>query len=106
MKKILKNIHTFEQHSSESINRTNAGKTSILPQSKHLKGDIVETKENIDDILNTRQPYPVNDNSGIEDYLGKKCIIEYVVYDDEYNYYRYLIDIDNGDYWWIDECFN
>ena len=69
-------------------------------------GLFISIKENIDNILKTHRQYLINDNRGIENYLGKECIIEFVVYDEEKNYYRYLIDIDGGDYWWVDECFN
>lgn len=88
----LKNIQTFEQHSSDI--------------SKHSIGERLKIKENIDNILKTHPLYTSNDNIGIENYLGKECVIENVVYDNKHNYYRYLIDIDNGDYWWVDECFN
>jgi hypothetical protein len=68
--------------------------------------DILRTKDNIDTLLKSHVLYLCNDNRGIEDYLGKDCTITYIVYDEEGKYFRYLIDIDNGDYWWVNECFD
>lgn len=73
--------------------------------SKHSVGDSVRTKENICGLLRTHILYRRNDNTGIEEYLGKDCKIVEVRYTEEYKCYIYLIDIDNGDYWWVDESF-
>ena len=78
----------------------------VSNQSKHLVGDLVRTKINIDKLLKIHTLYLKNDNTGIEEYLGRDCYITKVVYDTKDNYYRYLIDIDDGDFWWVDECFD
>jgi len=74
--------------------------------SKYLVGDNVKTKKNINNLLQTHILYRENDNTGIEEYLGKDCKIAQVRYTEDYKCYIYLIDIDNGDYWWVDECFD
>lgn len=78
---------------------------NVSVSSKYSVNDSVKTKDNIDNILKIHRLYQINDNTGIKNYLGQDCNITKVVYDDKYNYYRYLIDIDNGDYWWVDDCF-
>lgn len=87
------------------VKRFNEVMTDVNIHPKHSVGEKVKTKQNIDNVLRTHYLYLINDNARIEDYLGEECVIENVVYDNEHNYYRYLIDIDNGDYWWVDECF-
>ncbi len=77
----------------------------ISNQAQHSVGDNVRTKKNIDNLLKTHTQY-LQDNRGIEKYLGKDCKIVYVYYDEKDKYHRYMIDIDNGDYWWVDECFD
>ena len=106
----LKNMKTFEQHTSE----LNISDVSV--QSKHSVGDSVKIKDNLDDIIGVsgmylskgpKHPlYKGNDNDGMNDFLGKEVKIVYVVFDGDFGFYRYLIDIDNGDYWWVDECFD
>lgn len=117
MGKRLKNIQTFEQHSSE----LNISDVSV--QSKHSVGDVVRIKDNLDDIIGVtgmylskgpKHPlYKVNDNRGMENFQGRTAKITYVVnsndqsndrFEDKFS--RYLIDIDNGDFWWVDECFD
>lgn len=73
-------------------------------KSKYSVGDKVRTKSNIDHLLDTHPQFRVNDNTGIDQYLGKDCEITKAYYDNR-GFYRYYIDIDNGDYWWVDECF-
>jgi hypothetical protein len=76
-------------------------------KSKYLINDKVKIKTDISDILKNHPQFR-QDNRGIDKYLGKKAIITYIVYDDEdiiKPYYRYIINIDDGDYWWVDECF-
>jgi hypothetical protein len=41
----------------------------------------------------------------MEKYLGREATIVYSFYDEKRKYTRHQIDIDNGDYWWVDECF-
>jgi hypothetical protein len=93
-------IQSFNEH-QENLNISD-----VSVQSKHSVGDNVRTKKNIDNVLKTHRQYLVNDNTGIEKYLGKDCKIVYVYYDEKYKYHRYMIDIDNGDYWWVGECFD
>jgi hypothetical protein len=78
-------------------------------EQKFKIGDKVEIKKDLYGLLNTHYQFLINDNSGIEKYFGQNAIIEYCVYDDDsenpYPYHRYIINIDDGDYWWVDECF-
>lgn len=89
--------------------------------SKYQIGDTVTIKEDLSDIIGKigyqdgRSKHPLykgQDNDGMVDFIGKQAKITYVVTaDDKSNdrknikCSRYLLDIDNGDYWWIDECF-
>lgn len=94
-----------------------------MNQVKHSVGDIVMVKNNLDDIIGVpgmylskelKHPlYKINNNEGMEEFQGKIAKITFVVNpDDKSNkrfdnkFTRYLIDIDNGDYWWVDECFD
>ena len=82
---------------------------STSNNSKYSVGDKVRTKSDISDLLekgkgNGHPLYKINDNTGIDKFLSKDATITNVVLDKK-GYYRYYIDIDNGDYWWVDECF-
>ena len=82
-------------------------------------GDTVKIKNDLSSIIGTdyfdaKHPlYKIQeDNSKMNDFLGKEAKIVYVVdgsdksnerFDNKFS--RYMIDLDNGDYWWIDECF-
>lgn len=72
---------------------------------KFSVGDRVKIKGNIDEVLKTHVLYSRNDNVGIEEFVGESCEIVYLFWDEEERYTRYLIDIDRGDYWWVEECF-
>ena len=74
---------------------------------EYKEGDKIKIKNNLDDIIdNPNYPlYKININDGMNDFLGKDATITFVFHDNKYNHHRYLLDIDNGDYWWIDECF-
>lgn len=90
--------------------------------SKYQIGDIVVIKQDLSDLIgkigykDNIPKHPLykfqSDNKNMLEFLGKKAKITYVVNandssNDRMNlrFSRYLIDIDNGDYWWIDECF-
>jgi hypothetical protein len=95
--------------------------------SKYKIGDDVEIKQDLSGIIGKfgyrdgEAPHPLykfqSDNENMLEFLGQKAKITYVVTADDpsnirpngrdsLNFSRYLIDIDNGDYWWVDECFN
>jgi hypothetical protein len=116
--KNLKYIKRFNEH-QENLNISD-----VSVQSKHSIGDRVKIKHNLDDIIGVSGMYlskgpkhPLykiqDDNDGMNDFLGKEAKIVYIVYSDDksndrndFRFSRYLIDIDNGDYWWVDECFD
>jgi hypothetical protein len=110
----LKHLKRFNE-SEENLN--------VSDKSKYSIGDRVKIKQNLDDIIGVsgmylskgpKHPlYKAGDNDGMNDFLGKEAKIVYVVNDDDksndrndFRFSRYLIDIDNGDYWWVDECFD
>jgi len=90
--------------------------------SKYHVGDIVVIKQDLSDLIgkigykNNMPKHPLykfqSDNENMLEFLGQKAKITYVVNADDpsndrrnLRFSRYLIDIDNGDYWWVDECF-
>ncbi len=101
--------------------------------SKYQVGDTVIIKDNLDDLIGTYARWQKKGDTqisppkhpqfkqygsyGMNDFLGREAKIEYVVNADhesndrshlgldDLRYSRYLLDIDNGDYWWVDECF-
>lgn len=77
----------------------------IIGKPKYSVGDEVKIKSDLTDVLNSHVLYLRNDNDGIEVYLGEVGVIEQIVWDDKHHYFRYMIDVDFGDFWWIDECF-
>jgi len=92
-------------------------------QNGYKVGDVVIIKQNLDNIIGVSGMYltkgPIHplykiqgDNGTMNEFLGKEAKITYVVSPDdksndknEFRFYRYLIDLDNGDHWWVDECF-
>jgi len=113
-----RHIQSFNEH-QENLNISD-----VSVQSKHSVGDSVKIKHNLDDIIGMSGMYlskgpkhplykGTGDNDGMNDFLGKEAKIVYVVFADDksndggdFRFDRYLIDIDNGDYWWVDECFD
>lgn len=76
-----------------------------LKGARHDIGETIKIKSSIDNILKTKRIYKRNHNVGMEKFLGKAAKIDEVIYSDVNNEYLYQIDIDNGDFWWIDDCF-
>ena len=91
-------------------------------ESKYHIGDTVKIREDISDLIGKigyRDNIPKHplykiqsDNENMLEFLGKQATITYVVDANDksndrnnFRFSRYLIDIDNGDYWWVDECF-
>jgi hypothetical protein len=93
--KDLKHIKSF------GLFKENLNISDVSVQSKHSVGDNVKTKKNIDNLLDARCI-----QRGIVKYLDKDCKIVDVYYDEKDKCHRYLIDIDNGDFWWVDESFD
>lgn len=108
-----KHIQSFKEH-QENLNISD-----VSVQSKHSVGDVVKIKDNLDDIIGvsgmylTKGPkhtlYKGNDNRGMENFQGRTAKITNVVNSNHQSndkFSRYIIDIDNGDFWWVDECFD